>query len=196
MIRQSDMMKVIQQHRGDAVVVPVFRASPRWKEVSDRPELDLPVGGAMGKASSFAMGVALARPDKNVILLDGDGSLEMNLGSLVTIGEQAPSNMYHFVVQNGVYASTGGQPIVGADTVSFKDIALSAGYKHGYDFDDLEEFSTTIPDIFSNGGPALITVRIVPEIRSPEERAAERASAGNQPGWVPYHRLKDELEKV
>ena len=91
MIRQSDMMKVIQEHRGDAVVVPVFRASPRWKEVSDHPELDLPVGGAMGKASSFAMGVALARPDKNVILLDGDGSLEMNLGALVTIGEQAPS---------------------------------------------------------------------------------------------------------
>lgn len=84
MIKQIDMMRVIQEHRGDAVVIPVFRATPRWRELSSHPELDLPVGGAMGKASSFALGLALARPDKRVILLDGDGSLEMNLGSLIT----------------------------------------------------------------------------------------------------------------
>ncbi len=195
MIQQTEMMRVIQEYRGEAVVIPVFRATPRWKEVSDHPELDLPVGGAMGKASSFALGVALARPDKAVILLDGDGSLEMNLGALITIGEQKPKNLYHFVVQNGVYASTGGQPIVGADTVSFKEMALSAGYNAAYDFDDLEDFSTAAAEIFDTEGPVLATIRIEPEIRTIEQRAAERANAGASGPWVAYHNLKDALEK-
>ena len=65
----------------------------------------------MGKGSSIALGLALARPDIPIILFDGDGSLEMNLGSLVTVANKAPKNLYHFVIQNGVYAMTGGQPI-------------------------------------------------------------------------------------
>ena len=58
----------------------------------------------------MALGIALAKPDTKVILFDGDGSLLMNLGSLVTIGNKAPKNLVHFVMDNGVYATTGGQP--------------------------------------------------------------------------------------
>ena len=58
----------------------------------------------MGLASSHALGLALARPDKRVIVLDGDGSLLMNLGTLVTIGAVAPKNFVHFVGHNGSYS--------------------------------------------------------------------------------------------
>jgi len=77
----------------------------------------------MGLASSHALGLALGRPDKRVIVLDGDGSLLMNLGSLVTIGAAAPPNLYHFVCENGTYEANGGHPIPGRDKVDFAGFA-------------------------------------------------------------------------
>ena len=196
MFSQVDMMRIVEEYRGDAIVIPVFRANKGWKEVTSRPELDIPVGGAMGKASSFALGLALAQPDKKVILFDGDGSLEMNLGALITIAEKQPKNLLHFVVQNGIYASTGGQPIVGQDVVSFAEMARAAGYAAAYDFDDLEEFENSAQEIMSEDGPVLICMRTIPEIRLPEERAAERAAAGNLGPAHAYESLKKELESV
>ncbi|GIS82989.1 MAG: hypothetical protein CM1200mP15_16210 [Dehalococcoidia bacterium] len=58
---------------------------------------------------------APAQPDKKVLILDGDGSLLMNLGSLVTLSNKSPKNLYHFLFNNNVYAVTGGQPIPGAE---------------------------------------------------------------------------------
>ena len=196
MFDQVDMMRIVEEHRGDAVVIPVFRANAGWKQVSNRPELDIPVGGAMGKASSFALGLALARPDKKVILFDGDGSLEMNLGALITIAEKQPKNLVHFVVQNGIYASTGGQPIVGQEVVSFAEMARVAGYASTYEFDDLEAFENSVQAILSEDGPVLVGVKTIPEPRLPEERAAERAAAGNRGPAYAYETLKKELERV
>ena len=68
----------------------------------------------MGKASSIGLGIALARPDKKVLVIDGDGSLLMNLGSLVTVANMSPKNLVHFVYQNGTYGVSGGQPIPGS----------------------------------------------------------------------------------
>ncbi len=175
MIDQVDLMEVIQKYRGDGVVIPVFQASRGWTQVTDNPGRDISGGGAMGKASSFALGLAVARPDLKVILLDGDGSLEMNLGSLVTIAERGPKNFYHFVIQNGVYATTGGQPIAGDTQVSFAGMAQDAGYAASYEFDDLEEFTTSAEKIFSEDGPVLICTKTVPVIRTPEERAQQQA---------------------
>ena len=196
MFSQVDMMRIVERYRGDAIVILVFRASKGWKEVTSRPELDIPVGGAMGKASSFALGLALARPDKKVILFDGDGSLEMNLGTLITVAEKQPKNLVHFVVQNGIYASTGGQPIVGQDVVSFAEMARVAGYAAAYEFDNLEEFENNAQEMLAEDGPVLIGVRTIPEIRLPEERLAERAAAGNLGPAHAYSALKKELEHV
>src|SRR5436305_13524905 len=66
--------------------------------------------GSMGMASSIGLGLALARPDLRVFVVDGDGSLLMNLGSLATIGLLQPSNLVVIVMDNGEYATTGGQP--------------------------------------------------------------------------------------
>ena len=103
-------MAVVQKYRGDAVVIPAERAGVEWPTISTYPQRDMSPE-IMGKGSSFALGVCLAQPGTKVIVFDGDGSLEMNLGTLVTIGEQQPRNLYHFVLENGMYATTGGQPI-------------------------------------------------------------------------------------
>src|SRR5881227_4337749 len=75
----------------------------------DRPR-NFYTWGSMGLASSIGLGLALARPDLRVIVLDGDGSLLMNLGSLATIGLLRPQNLVVVVMDNEEYATTGGQP--------------------------------------------------------------------------------------
>jgi phosphonopyruvate decarboxylase len=174
MIDQVEMMKVIEKLRGDAVVVPVFRANVAWSKVTNNARRDIPVGGAMGKGSSVALGIALSQPNTKVILFDGDGSLLMNLGSLVTIANKAPKNLVHFVMDNGVYATTGGQDVPGVGVADYADLARAAGYTHTYKFDDLEDFVTQAREIFSQDGPIFVAARVIPDIRLPEERAAGR----------------------
>jgi len=79
--------------------------------------------GSMGLASSIGLGIALARPELNVIVLDGDGSLLMNLGSLATIGLLQPPNLTLVIMDNELYATTGGQP---TPTASGADLAAAA----------------------------------------------------------------------
>lgn len=166
MINQLDLMEVVEKYRGNAVVVPTMTGNRGWNQVSKDKDRDVPLGGAMGKASSFGLGVALAQPSINVIVFDGDGSLLMNLGTLVTIAEKAPKNLYHFVLENGVYAVTGGQPIPGNSKVSFAGLAREAGYTNAYEFDDLEKFASSAPEIFKSAGPVLICIKTVPEIQN------------------------------
>ena len=92
MIDQIEMMRLIENLRGDAIVVPAMRANVGWSQVSNNINRDVPASGAMGKTCSFGFGLALARPDTKVIVFDGDGSLLMNLGALVTTATKAPKN--------------------------------------------------------------------------------------------------------
>lgn len=172
MIDQVDMMSIVEKYRGNAVVVPVERASVAWPQVSTYPQRDVSPS-VMGKASSFALGLCLAQPETKVIVFDGDGSLEMNLGSLVTVANKGPENLYHFVLQNGMYATTGGQPIPGQDIISFTDMARSAGYASAYDFDDLEDLATQAENILNEPGPVLVCVKTTPNPRVRGQRSQE-----------------------
>ncbi len=192
MIYQRDMMAVLEKHRGNAVVIPTMTGSYPWSETSRLPERDVPISGAMGKASSFALGIALARPDVKVIVMDGDGSLEMNLGTMATIAGKQPENLYHFVIQNGVYAMTGGQPIPAAGTISFAQMARGAGYAAAYQFDELEEFSIHIQDILKQKGPVFVTIKTVPEVEN--EPIARRPRRGGRTLMVAMRELRDSLK--
>ena len=172
MIDQMDMMSVVQKYRGDAVVIPVERAAVAWPQVSAYPQRDVSPS-VMGKASSFALGLSLAQPDTKVIVFDGDGSLEMNLGTLVTIANKPPQNLYHFVLENGMYATTGGQPIPGRDKISFTAMARAAGYAAAYDFDNLEDLATQVERILAEPGPVLVCVKSTPNPRLRGQRGQE-----------------------
>lgn len=173
MINQEEMVEVLRKYRGNAIVVLCMGASRAWVASSDLDARALPLSGAMGKGSSLALGLALAQPDSKVIVLDADGSLEMNLGSLVTIAGKHPENLYHFVMENGVYGTTGGQPIPGQGRISFAEVAEGAGYAATYEFDDLEDFSVQIEEVLKQAGPVFITIKAQPEIQN--EPIARRA---------------------
>jgi sulfopyruvate decarboxylase subunit beta len=134
----------------------------------------------MGKASSLGLGLALAQPKRKVMVLDGDGSLLMNLGTLVTISNKAPENFYHFVFDNGVYAVTGGQPTPADGTSSFKGLAEEAGYMATYEFDDMEELATNIDGILQQKGPVFICLKVAPEIENTPVQFRQRATRSSQ----------------
>src|SRR5262249_41701602 len=96
------------------------RARPDLPRVHGR-RLDAP-------APTLGLGVALARPDVPVWILDGDGSLAMQLGSLLTIASAAPRRFLHVVLNNGVYDTSGAQPVPGEGQASFVGLAEAAGY--------------------------------------------------------------------
>jgi len=83
--------------------------------------------GSMGLASSIGLGVALKNPKKRIFVLDGDGNILMNLGSLTTIGTLKPENLVHFVLDNGIHESTGGQP-THSNKIELEKIAKAANY--------------------------------------------------------------------
>ncbi|MBI2872842.1 MAG: thiamine pyrophosphate-binding protein [Chloroflexi bacterium] len=166
MIDLHAALEIVSRYRGDAVVIPAMTSGRHWPTITDKPDLDLALTGAMGKGSSMALGIALARPERKVIVFDGDGSLVMNLGTLVSMANKAPKNLVYFVMANGAYCITGGQPVPGHDFASFTGMARECGFKAAYEFDNLEEFATTAPEIFSGNGPVFVCLKTVPEIET------------------------------
>ncbi|MBM3933884.1 MAG: thiamine pyrophosphate-binding protein [SAR202 cluster bacterium] len=160
MIPCLDAVKALIALRKDQIVVPTMTPNRYWTKLSTNKDMDLPIFGGMGKASSVALGLAMAQPGKQVICIDGDGSLLMNLGSLVTIAGMKPKNLVHIVFDDRAYHTTGGQPVPGADVYNFKVMAEGAGYKNSYQFDNLEDWVSELPKILKQQGPTFVSLQI------------------------------------
>ena len=115
--------------------------------------------GSMGLASSIGLGVALARPDRRVIVFDGDGNVLMNLGTLATIATARPSNLLHVCFDNSAHASTGAQPTI-SDRVALDELARTAGYRWTARVESREELDAVLPGFLERDGPAFLLVRI------------------------------------
>jgi len=160
MMRSDECLRILARAAGESIVVAAYQAAFEWLAI--RPsDLNYLSVGAMGLASSHALGLALGRPDKLVLVLDGDGSLLMNLGSLVTIADAAPPNLVHFVFQNDQYAVNGGHPIPGAGRVDFPGLAAAAGYRGTYAFTELSDFARRIPRVLGEQGPVFVALKVV-----------------------------------
>jgi thiamine pyrophosphate-dependent acetolactate synthase large subunit-like protein len=165
MMHTADLLKVFAEHRGDAIVIS-GRGGRHWTGLSDTV-LDIPLGDpAMGGHSGFGLGLALAQPNKRVVLFDSEGDILMSMGQLATIAEQAPANFYHFILDNEVYATTGGQPVPNAKRVDYAMIAKGAGYPAAFNFSELDEFSTALPGILQAPGPVFVAVKVWPEVEN------------------------------
>jgi sulfopyruvate decarboxylase subunit beta len=173
MIEMRDAMREVLKQRDGDIVLTTETSILAWADVSNDVTLDLPIP-AMSKGSSMALGVALAQPERRVVLWDGDGCLLMNLGSLVTIAGKSPANLYHIILDNGMYAMTGGQPVPNAGGFSWAGLAQAAGYARTFEFDNLEDWTTGIGDALNESGPVLIVMKTAPEItdwkRNPPRR--------------------------
>ena len=158
-MKRDEALRVLSQHYPDGIVVPVYQSAFDWMGIRPHP-LNYLCTGAMGQGSSHALGLALACPTEPVVVLDGDGSLLMNLGSLVTIGHQSPTNFWHFVCENGIYEVNGEFPVPGYEKVDFAALALAAGYREAYTFSDLNEFADRVPQILATPGPILVALKV------------------------------------
>ena len=187
MINNTDAVRIIDSKRDDAVLIPTMNAgNVRFglPTVTSNQPLDLPISGAMGKASNVGLGVALAQPGRKVFVLDGDGSLLMNLGALVTTSTKQPKNFYHFLFNNGVYAVTGGQPIPGSDGVSdWEEIARGAGYAAVFSYDNLEDFTTGIDEVLAAEGPVFVHLSVEPEIENTPVQFRQRPNRTAQQAY-------------
>jgi len=115
--------------------------------------------GTMGLAMPVAFGVALAQPQRHVIALEGDGSLLMQLGCLVTTAAQQPKNLTMVIMDNGLYQITGGQPTPAAGTADY--VALAAPRdRASAPGQGMRRTSTSSSTPLAAGGPTLIAARI------------------------------------
>jgi thiamine pyrophosphate-dependent acetolactate synthase large subunit-like protein len=164
--RDHALQALIPQVNDEDIVVAVYQTNFDWMVLNPRP-LNYVAVGAMGQASSHGLGLALANPDRRVFVFDGDGSLLMNLGALVTIAHAGVTNFYHFVFANRMYEVNGAQPVPGADTVDFAGLAHSAGYARSQCFDDPDTFAGALPALLTHPGPQMTMLEIVPGNRYP-----------------------------
>jgi sulfopyruvate decarboxylase subunit beta len=160
MMKRDECFRILARHIKDEAVVATYSSAVEWVGIAPRPLNYLSIG-AMGLDSSHGLGLALGRPDKRVVVLQGDGSLLMNLGSLVTIGDVAPKNLVHFVAHNETYEANGGHPIPNKK-VDFAGLARSAGYAASYDFSDLRMFEQQIAHVLEQEGPVFATLHVEP----------------------------------
>ena len=161
MMRRDECFRNLAEHRGGAIVVAAYTSAFEWMAIDPSP-LNFVSVGAMGQASSHALGLAIGLPDQRIVVLDGDGSLLMNLGSLVTIAGARPENLVHFVVENGTYEANGSHPIPGSGRVDFAGFARDAGYPEVHSFDGLNRFSAMLPELLATKGPVFGCLKIEP----------------------------------
>ena len=166
MMRIAEALAAFRPLRGDALVVP-GRGGRYWTEQTDNQNLDAPLGDpAMGGHAGFGLGLALARPERKVVLFDSEGDIQMSLGMLTTIAEQAPANFYHFLLDNEVYGTTGGQPVPNAKNVAYDKLALAAGYQRAHAFTEIGDLTREIGGILSRPGPVFVWLKVYPEVEN------------------------------
>jgi phosphonopyruvate decarboxylase len=165
----SVVARSIRDARGDTdVVITTMGMAREWMALGPLGPLDFVfVPSAMGHATSLGFGLALARPDRRVIVANGDGSMLMNLGSLVTIAAARPSNLVVIVCDNGAYEVTGAQPTPGAegarsagDRVDYGALARATGFVSVFRCPGPAEWDATLAGALAARGPTFLWVDV------------------------------------
>lgn len=161
-LREHAIETILELVDSDAIVATTGKTSRELAEIrsrQDSSQADFLCVGAMGHASSIALGIAISSREKQVICLDGDGSLLMHLGSMAIIGALSPSNLVHVLLNNAAHESVGGQPTV-ADGIDFKSLASSLGYQRYEVARTREDLHNLWPRLNSEHGSVLVEVKI------------------------------------
>src|SRR2546425_12465720 len=143
-MKPEEVPRALPAGRGDAICVPTMPTAPAWRTLAP-DDLSITCVGFMGGASALGLGLALARPERRVLVLDGDGSLLMQLGSLATIAGARPRNLVHLLFKNGVYHTSGAQEIPGGLTVDFVQMAQGAGHRETFRIKDIGGVRPALP---------------------------------------------------
>lgn len=186
----GEALAAVRAARGpNDVVVTTMSPAKVWIDMCGGPAglnpLDFVfVPSCMSHATSVGLGMALAQPKRRVIVCNGDGSMLMNLGSLVTITTAAPDNLAVIVFDNGVYEVTGSQPTPGAPVLRRESreldwglIAQSCGFGSVFRYSTAAEWSANVKRALASPGPVFVALDIAvdrdrPAPKSPGNTAA------------------------
>ena len=159
-LRRRDVAKALLRDR-DGLLVVAGLGSPAWDitAAGDDP-LNLPLWGAMGGAAAIGLGLALAQPDRRVLVITGDGEMLMGLGTFATIGLQRPSNLSLVVFDNERYGETGMQLTHTADTMDLAAAAVAAGFPVTGTVLDQEGLDAALPVILEASGPVFYDIKV------------------------------------
>ncbi len=156
--RAQAMAAVIDLLTDQPVVICNGFPSREAHKIADRPTHFYMIG-SMGNASAIALGVALAKPNKQVIAFDGDGNVLMGMGTLATVGALKPKNFIHVVFDNEVYGSTGNQPTI-SNVVPLEKVAKAAGYVNVERVLDREDLVYEFKAMLKKDGPSMVLIKV------------------------------------
>jgi len=166
---RDEFLRTLASRYAGQLVVSVYTTCFEWMAI--RPDaLTYVAVGAMGQAGSHALGLALGRPDQEVWVLDGDGSLLMNLGSLVTLAGAKPRNLTHFVFQNGSYEANGRAPLPVAHAIDFAAMARAAGIADAHQFAEPGALDQWLLQRKPATGPTVVDLRVLSSATSYPQR--------------------------
>jgi|LWDU01.1.fsa_nt_gi thiamine pyrophosphate-dependent acetolactate synthase large subunit-like protein len=162
-MKRVEVLEAVAQRKSTGISVATMRVVPGWANNGGAETQHFNVVGCMGVASSIGLGLALAQPEKKVIVLDGDGSLLMQLGSLATVAGTRARNFYHLVFVNRIYETSGHQSIPSSENIDFAGLAKAAGYNVVAYIDDVGVLHERLPDLLQEDGPVLLAFEVEPE---------------------------------
>jgi thiamine pyrophosphate-dependent acetolactate synthase large subunit-like protein len=159
MTRLEATRRVVAAAGGDPIVASLGHPAYDLYAAGDR-DANFYTWGSMGLASSIGLGLAMAQPSRRVIVLDGDGSLLMNLGSLATIGWVRPANLVVVVWDNGLYATTGGQDTATAHGASLEAAARAMDIAASVTVTTADDLDRALARTAAEAGPWVIVAKV------------------------------------
>lgn len=159
-LRRREVAKALVRDR-DGLLVVAGLGSPAWDMTAagDDP-LNMPLWGAMGGAAAMGLGLALAQPDRRVLMVTGDGEMLMGLGTLATIALQGPKNLAVVVFDNERYGETGMQPTHTAYGADLPGVAKASGFPVTGQIDDQGGLDAALPVILEAPGPVFFNIKV------------------------------------
>ena len=157
------VVAALLEDRGDLLVVAGLGSSAWDCTAAGDHSLTFPLWGGMGQAAMTGLGLAMARPDRRVLVITGDGELLMGMGSLATIAVQAPQNLTIVVLDNGRYGETGMQESHTAHGVELAAVGSACGFRRTSVIRRMEEVQELRKAIHGDPGPKLAVVKVLPE---------------------------------
>ncbi len=146
---------------GSAVVTALGNASYLWAALRDAPE-NFYVEDAMGLTLPLALGLAVARPDRQVVVVEGDGGLLMHMGGLVTVAAVAPENLTVLLIDNGVHGASGGQALA-SQNVDLAGLARAVGLSRAHAIESGDAFRDALADAFETPAVTLLALGTAPD---------------------------------
>ncbi|MCB0032946.1 MAG: hypothetical protein KDE51_02915 [Anaerolineales bacterium] len=160
-MKRSKCLEAIYEALEDKIVVTIMGACAQELYDLGHRENFFYLQHAMGLASSIGMGIAMHSPDEHVVVLDGDGSVLMNLGTLATMARYRPRNLTHIIFDNGSLLSTGGFPTHTTDgTTDLAAIAKGAGIPHVALATSPFEFMEAVGDAFERNDLSVVVAKV------------------------------------